>query len=67
MARTRVRSVRLPLERWAELEYAARLHGRCLNDEVKARLDAAAVPVPAEVAEGQMALFGEAVTQRRES
>lgn len=40
------------MEDWAEVEYAAALHGWGVNDEIKDRIHRLAVDVPAEVADG---------------
>lgn len=53
MAKSKAKSIRLSLEDWAEVEYAARLHGCGVNDEIKSRIHALAVEVPPEVADGQ--------------
>lgn len=55
--KSKSKSIRLPLEAWRELEYAASLHGVLLNDEIKNRLAAAAVEVPPEVSAGQLSLL----------
>lgn len=53
--------VRLPLTDWAEIEYAAKLHGRTRNDEIKWRLAQHRVEVPPEVCDGQTSIFDEQV------
>lgn len=55
--KSKSKSIRLSLEAWRELEYAAGLHGVRLNDEIKSRLAAGAVEVPPEVAAGQLSLL----------
>lgn len=52
MAKSKSKSIRLSLEDWAEVEYAAALHGWGVNDEIKDRIHRLAVDVPAEVSEG---------------
>lgn len=54
--KSRAKSVRLSLEDWAELEYAAKLHGHGVNDEIKERVHAGAVPMPVTQLEGQQEL-----------
>ncbi len=64
MPKSKAKTIRLSMEDWAEVEYAASLHGHGVNDEIKERIHALAVEVPPEVAEGQQALFdAEAVAQ----
>lgn len=56
-SKSKAKSIRLSLEQWAELEYAASLHGHGVNDEVKARIAAGAVEMPVERPEGQTSIF----------
>lgn len=56
MAKSKAKSIRLSMEDWAEVEYAAALHGWGVNDEIKDRIHRLAVEVPAEVSDGQMAM-----------
>lgn len=57
--KTKSASVRLTLGEWAELDYAAELHGWSRNDEVRWRLAQHAVPVPQAVSQGQTSIFEE--------
>lgn len=61
--KSKAKSIRLSIEDWAEIEYAARLHGVGVNDEIKARIHVGAEDVPVEVAEGQMCIE-DVVTQK---
>lgn len=38
MTKTVSKSVRLTVEEWAELDYAAKIHDRTRNDEIRKRL-----------------------------
>lgn len=38
MAKTVSKTVRLTIEEWAELDYAAKIHDRTRNDEIRKRL-----------------------------
>lgn len=38
MAKTVSRTVRLTVEEWAELDYAAKVHDRTRNDEIRKRI-----------------------------
>ena len=59
MAKSKAKSIRLPLEDWREIEYAAALHGVEVNTEIKNRIRALAVEVPPDVVDGQQVLdFG---------
>ena len=58
-SKTKVKGVRMPNAMVAELEYAAKLHGRTFNEEALSRLQAGAVEMPPEVLEGQLSLFEE--------
>lgn len=57
MSKTKSASIRLTLEEWAELDYAAAKHGRTRNDEVRYRLRIFAENVPQDVEEGQSSIF----------
>lgn len=57
---TKSASVRLTLYEWAELDYAAREHGRTRNDEIRWRLAQHRVPMPEPVSQGQTSIFDEA-------
>ena len=47
MAKTVSKTVRLTIEEWAELDYAAKIHGRTRNDEIRKRLfQERAIPAP---------------------
>lgn len=47
MAKTVSKTVRLTIEEWAELDYAAKVHGRARNDEIRKRLfRGRAIPAP---------------------
>lgn len=47
MAKTISKTVRLMIEEWAELDYAAKIHGRTRNDEIRKRLfRERAIPAP---------------------
>lgn len=47
MAKTVSRTVRLTVEEWAELDYAAKVHDRTRNDEIRERLfRERAIPAP---------------------
>lgn len=47
MAKTVSKTVRLTIEEWAELDYAAKIHGRTRNDEIRKRLfRERAIPAP---------------------
>lgn len=63
MAKSKAKSIRLSMEDWAEVEYAAHLHGVGVNDEIKNRIHAGAVEMPTEVVEGQTAFDFGAVSQ----
>lgn len=54
--RSKAKSIRLSLEDWAEVEYAAQLHGHGVNDEIKARIKALAVEMPVTQLPGQISL-----------
>lgn len=47
MAKTVSKTVRLTVEEWAELDYAAKIHDRTRNDEIRKRLfRERAIPAP---------------------
>lgn len=54
---SKAKSIRLSNEMWAEVEYAAALHGVGVNDEIKARIQAGAVEMPVERPDGQTSIF----------
>lgn len=56
MAKSQTKGLRLTLEDWAEVEYAAKIHGWGRNDEIKDRIHRLAVEMPEEVADGQTSL-----------
>lgn len=53
--------VRLPLTDWAEVEHAAKLHGRTRNEEIRWRIAQHRVEMPPEACEGQASIFDERV------
>ena len=57
MSKTKSASIRLTLDEWAELDYAAKKHGRTRNDEVRYRLRYFAEHVPEDVDAGQASIF----------